>query len=461
LKSLLPFYAGQVKCIFIDPPYNTKSAFTHYDDNLEHSVWLSMMYPRLELLRELLAEDGSIWITLDDNESHYLKIMLDEIFGRQNFVANVIWQKKHTRANDAKWFSDNHDHILCFAKNKEKWQRNLLERTDEANSSYSNPDNDPRGIWQSLPLQAKSGTDTNFIHTFKNGVSWTPPKGRFSAFSHQTLDEMEDDNRIWFGKDGKNIPRYKKFLSETKDGLVPVTVWLHQEVGHNQDAKSEVKIFNADEVFDTPKPEALLQRILHLSTNENDLVLDSFLGSGTTAAVAHKMHRCYIGIEIGEHAKSHVVPRLKKVIEGEQGGISKAVNWQGGGSFRFCELGETVFDRFGALNPAIRFDDLAAHLWFLETKTPILQKTDKKTPLVGIFHQRAYYLLYNGILGDKRPQGGNVLTKKVLESLPHFNEFTAQGLEIVIYGEACRLGEKALQTSKITFKQIPYDVTDH
>lgn len=417
-----------------------------------------MMYPRLEILRELLSEDGSIWITLDDNESHYLKIMLDEILGRKNFVANVVWQKKHTRANDAKWFSDNHDHIFCYAKNKEKWQRNLLERTEEVNSSYSNPDNDPRGVWQSLPLQAKSGTDANFTHTFKNGVSWSPPKGRFSAFSHQTLDEMEKDNRIWFGKNGNNIPRYKKFLSETKDGLVPVTIWLHQEVGHNQDAKKESKVFNTDEVFDTPKPEKLIQRILTLATSKNDLVLDSFLGSGTTAAVAHKMNRRYIGIEIGEHAKTHVVPRLKKVIEGEQCGISKAVGWQGGGSFRFCELGEEVFDAFGSLNPNIRFDDLAAHIWYLENHFP-LQKNTEKSPLIGTFNGKAYYLLYNGILGDKRPQSGNVLTRKLMAELPYFAEFMQQGMDIVVYGEACRLGEAQLAEKKITFKQIPYDVT--
>ncbi|MBR1818826.1 MAG: site-specific DNA-methyltransferase [Neisseriaceae bacterium] len=518
LKSLLPFYAGQVKCIFIDPPYNTKSAFKHYDDNLEHSLWLSLMYPRLELLRELLSEDGSIWITLDDNESHYFKVMADEIFGRKNFVANVVWQKKHTRANDATNFSDNHDHILCYAKNKEKWARNLLERTDESNSSYSNPDNDPRGVWQTSPLHAKSGSENNknFSYTFKNGVVWQPPVGTFPRFSEETLKRLDDDNRIWFGKNGTNVPRQKKFLSEIQNGLVPVTIWLHEEVGHNQDAKNEVKLFNADEVFDTPKPERLIQRILQIATNENDLVLDSFLGSGTTVAVAHKMNRRYIGIEMGEHAKTHIVPRLKAVIDGEQGGISvskeffalenddlqeldleiddikkfekiltilcketelidkttlnnlkKAVKtkkvksesvWQGGGSFCFCELGETVFDEQGQINSAVRFADLAHHLWYMENRIPFAVPNEY-SPLLGVYQEKAIYLLYNGILGDKRPNGGNVLTQKIFTTLPKIDEMVAKKINIIVYGEACRLSEQQLAEKNMVFKQIPYDVS--
>lgn len=324
LKALESKYAGQVKCIYIDPPYNTGTAFEHYDDNLEHSTWLSLMKPRLELLRNLLDEDyGTIWISIDDDEGHYLKVLCDQIFGRNNFVNTCIWHKKHTRSNDARWFSDNHDFILVYAKNKEKWKPNLLPRTEENTEGYKNLDNDPRGAWVSLPLQAKSGTDINFEHTFANGVVWSPPKGRFSAFSHKSLEEMEKDNRIWFGKDNKNIPRYKKFLSEVKDGFVPTTLWFRDEVGDNQEAKKEVKEINSADVFPTPKPEKLIERILTLATNEGDLVLDSFLGSGTTAAVAQKMNRRYIGIEMGDHAYTHCKLRLDKVISGEdKGGIS-------------------------------------------------------------------------------------------------------------------------------------------
>ncbi|MDO4788378.1 MAG: site-specific DNA-methyltransferase, partial [Johnsonella sp.] len=278
LKALESKYAGKVKCIYIDPPYNTGSAFEHYDDNLEHSTWLSLMKQRLDILRNLLSDDGSIWISIDDDEGHYLKVICDEIFGRNNFVATCIWHKKHTRANDAKCFSDNHDFILVYAKIKETWRPNLLPRTEESMKGYTNPDNDPRGVWSSMPLQAKSGTDSNFKHIFSNGIEWSPPKGRFSAFSHESLNEMENDNRIWFGKDGKNVPRYKKFLSEVKSGFVPTTIWFRDEVGDNQEAKTEVKFVDSTSVFQTPKPERLIERVLTLGSNRGDLVLDSFLG---------------------------------------------------------------------------------------------------------------------------------------------------------------------------------------
>ena len=365
LKALESKYAGQVKCIYIDPPYNTGSAFEHYDDNLEHSIWLGLMKPRLEILRHLLSDDGSLWISIDDDEQAYLKVLCDEVFGRNNFVSNCIWQKKHTRANDAKWFSDNHDFILVYARNKEHWARNLLPRTQENIDGYSNPDNDPRGVWQSLPLQAKSGSDANFEHVFRNGVSWKPPKGRFSAFSHTSLDEMELDNRIWFGKDGKSVPRYKKFLSEVKDGFVPTTLWFRDEVGDNQEAKTEVKSIVPDDPFGTPKPERLLKRVLEIATVKSDLILDSFLGSGTTAAVAHKMGRRYIGIEMGNHAYTHCKVRLDKVISGEdKGGITKSTNWTSGGGYKFYELAPTLIlqDDFGQeiINPEYNAEMLAS-----------------------------------------------------------------------------------------------------
>lgn len=457
LKALLPYYKGQVKCIYIDPPYNTGSRFTtdgkklQYDDNLEHSEWLSTMYPRLELLRELLLRKGSLWISIDDDESHYLKVICDEIFGRKNFVANIIWNKKHTRANDARWFSDNHDHILCYAKNKEIWERNLIPRGEKDSKGYSNVDNDPRGVWASGPCHAKTPNKKDIYEiTTPSGRKLMPPSGTSWRFSKDRFQELIADNRIYFGAAGNNVPRYKRFLSDVQNGIVPVTIWMRDDVGDNQEAKSEVKNFNSTEVFTTPKPERLIERVLTLATNEGDLVLDSFLGSGTTCAVAQKMGRKYIGIEMGEHAITHCVPRMKAVIDGEQGGISKALNWQGGGGYTFYDLGETVFDENGNINKEVDFKTLASHIWFSETKTPLLDF--EKSPLLGVYNGMVYYLLYNGILGDKKPDGGNVLTQKVFDNLEKF-----EGKK-VIYGEATRMNEEKRKLNNITFKQTPYDI---
>lgn len=325
LKALESKYAGQVKCIYIDPPYNTGYAFKHYDDNLEHSIWLSLMKPRLEILRNLLDKDyGTIWISIDDDEGHYVKTLCDEIFGRKNFVNTCIWQKKHTRANDAKWFSDNHDFILVYARNKECWKPNLLPRSEESIEGYINPDFDPRGVWASGPCHAKTPNKKDIYPIITpSGRKIMPPPGTSWRFSKEKMNSLIKDNRIWFGVDGNNVPRYKRFLTDVQEGFVPLTIWLRDEVGDNQEAKKEVKKIDPISVFDTPKPERLLQRILTIATNEGDLVLDSFLGSGTTAAVAHKMNRRYIGVELGDHAYTHCKVRLDKVISGEdQGGIS-------------------------------------------------------------------------------------------------------------------------------------------
>lgn len=254
-------------------------------------------------------------------------------------------------------------------------------------------------------------------------------------------------------QDGNNVPAPKIFLSEVKQGVVPQTFWSYEEVGHTQEAKKEAVTLLKDSVFGTPKPERLIQRVLQIATNPGDLVLDSFLGSGTTAAVAHKMGRRYIGIELGDHAVSHCQPRLKKVVDGEQGGISQAVNWQGGGGFRFFRLGQPVFDAYGFIHPDIRFQSLASHIWYAETRTPLSNDPAvEPSPLLGVHQGTAYYLLYNGILGDRRPQGGNVLTSKVLALLPEHHG------PKVIFGETARLGPARLQQEQITFKQIPYDV---
>lgn len=454
VKAITPFFAGRVKCFAIDPPYNTGSAFQQYDDNVEHSIWLSMMYPRLELMRDLLAEDGSIWVCIDDNEGHYLKVMMDEVFGRRNFVAHIVWQKTHTRENRTD-VATVHDTILLYAKNREVWKdiRNPLPASESQLDRYSNPDNDPRGSWASLPAHAKAEKGRRqaqfFTVTTPSGRKIDPPKGRCWLYTEPRFAEMVADNRIWFGADGSNAPRVKKFISEVQSGLVPSTMWLHTEVGTTGRAKSElVALFPGETPFSTPKPEDLLARILTIATNPDDIVCDPFLGSGTAAAVAHKMGRRYIGIEMGDHAVTHCVPRLKKVIEGEQGGISKTVEWKGGGGFRFARLGSPIFTPDGTIHPDIRFSTLAAHIWFSDTRTAWQGKG--KSPLLGIHNGTAYYLLFNGILGDKRPLAGNVLNAITFRQLPpHLGPK-------IVYGEACQWGPDRLSRENIEFRKIPH-----
>lgn len=453
LKALLPFYRGRVKCIYIDPPYNTQYAFSHYDDKLEHSQWLTMMYPRLVLLRELLAEDGSIWVSIDDCEGHYLKVLMDEVFGRSAFIANVVWQKRTSRENRAS-IGTSHDHILLYSKcGAIEWKntRNLLPATEKG---YSNPDNDPRGPWRSIPFSAQ-GYRANQMYDIETptGKILSPPKGRCWGATNPEYLKLLAENRVYFPNGGDGRPRIKQFPENVK-GLVPMTLWLASEVGDTEDSKKEIlALFADDDPFGTPKPESLIQRILHISTKPGDLVLDSFLGSGTTAAVAHKTGRRWIGIEMGDHAVTHCLPRLEKVIGGEQGGISEAVNWQGGGGFRFHTLGQPVFDADGGIHPTVRFSALAAYLWHFETGEPARQTFN--TPFLGMHDGIAYYLLYNGILGDRRPQGGNVLTSAVLA---HLDEISPHIGSRVIYGETTRLGEARLREAGITFKQIPYDI---
>ena len=465
LKALLPFYTGKIKCIFIDPPYNTGSAFEHYDDKLEHSQWLTMMYPRLVLLRELLADDGSLWITIDDDEAHYLKVLCDEVFTRNNFVSNVIWQKKFSPQNDAKWLSDMHDHVLVYAKNKRVWRPVKLKITNGSKKDRGIDDGDIRGHWLSVDYTCNKNKfeRPNLYYPIINPNTlkeiW-PKETAVWRFSQERHQQNVDNKQIYWGKTGSNkVPRFKNFETLMLDDIVPSTIWFHQDVGNTQEAKKEVTILNAYSPFTTPKPERLIQQLLHIATSENDLILDSFLGSGTTAAVAHKMNRRYIGIEMGEHAQTHCIPRLEKVIAGEQGGISKAVNWAGGGGFSFYTLGEAVFDAEGHISQAVRFNALAAYIWLLETKTACSIKTETATtPYFGTHDGTAYYLLYNGILGDRRPNGGNVLTSSVLA---HLNSLHTHHGKKVVFGEASRLGAAKLAAENIIFKQIPYELHEN
>ncbi len=373
LKALEQDYAGQIKCIYIDPPYNTGSAFAHYDDSVEHSIWLSLIKQRIDILYSLLADNGSMWISIDDDEQAYLKVICDEIFGRANFVCSVIWHKKGTRSNDARWFSDNHDYILVYAKNKEDWKPNLLPRPEDSADGYSNPDNDPRGVWASGPCHAKTPNPKDIYEiTTPSGRTLLPPPGTSWRFSQERFQQLISENRIWFGKNGDNVPRFKRFLTDVQDGFVPTTLWFREEVGDNQEAKKEVKLIDKDDVFSTPKPERLIERILTLASKEGDLVLDSFLGSGTTAAVAHKMGRKWIGIELGNHAYTHCKIRMDKVIDGEQGGISKSVNWHGGGGYKFYELAPSLLvpnpkiPSIKQINPEYTFEQLCEAICKIE-----------------------------------------------------------------------------------------------
>lgn len=464
LKALIPFYAGRVKCIFIDPPYNTQSAFEHYDDKLEHSQWLSLIYPRLVTLRELLSEDGSIWITIDDREAHYLKALMDEVFGRVNFIANVVWEKVYTPKSNGRGLSADHDHLLVFAKSQ-KWFEsgwNLVPRSTEQASRFKNPDNDLDGPWRTYPLDVRTEDGARrekyrYEVVLPSGRSVRPPPGRHWALPQEEFERQRAAGAIFFGKNGDSMPTKKVYLKHAREGVIARTWWTYKEVGGNQDAKREVLALFGDSGFITPKPEGLICRVLTIATNRGDLVLDSFLGSGTTAAVAHKMGRRYIGIEIGEHARTHCIPRLQKVIEGEQGGISTAVNWKGGGGFRFYILGDPVFLPDGGINPKVRFKALAGYVWHFETGQPAAR--DFKSPLLGEYDGTAYYLLYNGILGDKRPQGGNVLTQAVLAELDNRSpKKGAREGKRVIYGEKTLLSDRRLTGENIVFKQIPYDI---
>ena len=370
LKALEQEFSGQVKCVFIDPPYNTGSAFAHYDDGLEHSIWLGLMRDRLELIKRLLADDGSLWITIDDNEAHYLKVLCDEVFGRANFVANCLWQKVYSERMDARGFSVSHDHLLVyqktdaffpiqlpkdqnaaqfgfFDKKANKYYRRRSLRKEGSESLRQ----DRPSMW--YPIPAPDGKDIFPVKPDGTEGRWRWKKENVPA----NMDQLE-----FIQKDGRWEIYVKQYLEESPT-RPPSTFWPNEEVGHNHEAKLEVRAFNSADVFSTPKPERLLKRVLEIATNPGDLVLDSFAGSGTTGAVAHKMGRRWIMVELGEHCHTHIVPRLKMVVNGEdQGGISKVVEWNGGGGFRYYKLAPSliVSDRWG--NPVINPEYNAAQL---------------------------------------------------------------------------------------------------
>lgn len=460
LKALLPYYKGRVKCIYIDPPYNTGSAFAQYDDNLEHSTWLSLMFPRLELLREFLREDGSIWISIDDDEQAYLKVMCDEIFGRRNFIIDVIWRKRDGAPNDRKIGSVN-EHILVFAKEKIATSKktiaeenfNLMPRTEKANAQYrvfKEPNGpDPRGPFRKIDTTA-NGKGGRFvkslfypvINPFTHQEVW-PREGTCWRHNKADMDRLQKEGRLYWGVNGTaTTPMRKLYMSEAKKGMTTPSIW--EDVGYNQHASSEIeKIFGSKAAFETPKPERLIERVLQVASNPGDLVLDSFLGSGTTAAVAQKMGRRYIGIEMEDTAMTHVAPRLRKVIDGEQGGISKELGWKGGGGFRFYHLGSTLYSADGMLNESVDPLALGAFIFYKETGTSI--GDGAKLPYLGMAEDTAYYLLYN-------KEKNTVLDARTYAAL------TADAPKKVIYADLCRMGKERMEADGIVFRQIPYDI---
>ncbi|MEI6647819.1 MAG: site-specific DNA-methyltransferase [bacterium] len=484
LKALLPYYAGQVKCIYIDPPYNTGNEGWAYNDNVNsplirdwlgktvgkegetldrHDRWLCMIYPRLALLRQFLSEDGAIFISIDDNEVAKLRLLMDEIYGEPNFVTSIAWQKIYTIKNSAKHLSEMHDYVVIYAKTKNSWNRNLFPRSDDAEGDYSNPDNDPRGVWACNALQSRNyySKGTYSIHSPGGRLIEGPPKGTYWRMEEAKLWELDADKRVWWGKTNNNSPRIKKFLTEAKEGVVPSTWWDHRFAGTNSGAKTELRDIlggNEAELFNTPKPWQLIQRILQIGTNADSIVLDSFSGSGATAHATLRQNledggtRRFILVEMEpEIARTVTAERVRRVAQGYTNAKGEEVAGLGGG-FRYCELGEPLFDETGMIRETVKFSELARHVYFSETGEPLPRARVLNTPLLGVCRGVGIYLLYNGILGDESANGGNVLTRQTLAKLPPFDG------PKVIYCAGCLLSRDRLQAARITVRQTPYEI---
>ena len=347
-------YRGKIKLVYIDPPFNTGQMFQDYNDAVEHSIWLTQMRDRFVQIRELLAADGSVWVHLDDSELAYCRVVMDEVFGRQNFVSSVIWQKADTLRNDATRFSSSHDTMLVFAKDIRLWRTNRLPRSEEMNATYRNPDGDPRGPWLPVPLQAPGirPNSTFEVVSPRTGKRHLPPPGKCWRRSPAELADLIEQDRVWFGRDGLGVPQLKRYLTEVGD-RVPDTLWSVKEVGGNRQSKAEMAALFQGATFATPKPERLMQRVLQVASTPGDIVLDCFAGSATTAAVAHKMERRWVTVELSDdNYNNYDRPRLTKIVQGEDsGGITADVGWAGGGGFRCLEVGPSMFvtDNDGAV----------------------------------------------------------------------------------------------------------------
>ena len=477
LKSLLPEYEGKIKCIYIDPPYNTGNEGWIYNDNVNdekikrwlgqvvgkegedlsrHDKWLCMMYPRLKLLHKLLAEDGAIFISIDDNENGNLRIILDEIFGNNNLITTVIWQKIYTVKNSAKYFSEMHDYIVAYAKRLSSWHRNLLPRNEELNASYTNPDNDPRGDWTTNAIQARNFYSLgSYEITSPTGKKFLPPAGTYWRVSKEKFEELNNDKRVWWGKNGESVPRIKKFLTEAKEGVVPATIWFHEDVGTNAEAKAEVReiLKDDDKIFITPKPTRLIKRILELTTDKKSIVLDSFAGSGTTAHSVLKLNnldkgdRKFILVETMDYAETITAERVRRVMQG-YGEDSKAVEGLGG-SFDFYEMGDAIFLSDGNLNESIGVDEIRCYVAFTEnipSDRQVSQDNEYSPYLLGFLDETAYFFVYE-------PEKTTALNLEFLATL-NFRPKAS-----VMYADNCLLSDDELKRFNIIFKKIPRDIT--
>ncbi len=485
LKALLPQYAGKIKCIYIDPPYNTGNEGWIYNDNVNspmlkewlgkevgkddltrHDKWLCMMVPRLKLLRELLADDGAIFISIDDNEQHTLRQMMDEIFGEDNFIANIIWQKKFSPQNDAKYFSDNHDFILCYAKIKingdvsQGWVRNLLPRTKESDSRFSNPDNDIRGDWTSSDFTVKTySKEYDYAITTPSGKIIKPTKGRCWQTSKENFLELLNDNRIWFGEDGNNVPRLKKFRTEVQEGFVPLTIWMHSEVGHNQQAKQEIKdIFGQEFPFESPKPVSLIKRILQLSTEKDSIILDSFAGSGTTMHAVIDLNkedggnRKCILIQMTEVTKAEPKKNICRDITRER--VKRAIEKYGYDSgFKYYRVGIPIDAETLLSGNLPTYKQFADYVYYLCTGESLKNKIDinEKTYFVGEQGNSVIYLVYKQDFEELTRMALNLsLAEKITEG--------KKNKRIVVYAPACFLEEDYMREKNIEYVGIPYNL---
>ena len=480
LRALLPYYAGRVKCVYIDPPYNTGNEGWKYNDKVNspqirrwldktvggeaddlcrHDKWLCMMYPRLRLLRDFLCDDGVIFISIDDNEQHRLRMLMDEIFGGDNFIASISWQGLHTTKNDAKGFSVNNEFILGYAKNISLIKINGVIKSEESQLKYKNRDNDPRGEYLLTPLHAKSGNSASvYDFVFSNGQKWRAPEGCYPRFSESALKKLDADNRIYLDPKGIRAPYRKTFKNEISDRMPPPTFWSHKQFGSTLEANAELRDILGRGQFDNPKPTRLIKNILDIMDTKKSIIMDSFAGSGTTAQAVLQQNkedggnRQFILVEMDkEISETITAKRIQKVIRGYKNG-DKTIAPLGGG-VRFCTLGTPLFDENGNIGTEVKFNDLAAHVFFSHTGSPIPKKT--KTALLGEYGEQAIYLLYNGIMGDKSKNGGNILTSAILSKLPPPSDKT---MRRVIYGEGVLLSKERLARENIDFRQIPYHI---
>ena len=489
LKALLPHYAGRVKCIYIDPPYNTGNEGWVYNDNVRsplmqdwlrkhspvdgedlerHDKWLCMMWPRLHLLRELLRDDGVIFVSIDDNEVHHLRMLMDEVFGEENFIAHVVWHSKYTQSNDARYLSRQHESVLLFARNKPALFKLRIKRPTSMNKSYTNPDNDPRGPWKPTPLHAKSGSG-NYKHVFANGYEWTAPVGRYPRFAPNRLRMLEKDSRIYFGKHGTGIPNVKTFLSELDDGVVSPSIWHYSEVGHTHGANEEFAEVMGKGVFDNPKPTGLIERAIQLSTlvpSGNSeatpvVILDSFAGSGTTAHAVLALNkedggnRRFILVECEDYADSITAERVRRVISGVPNAKNKQLKDGLGGSFAYCTLGEAIDIESLLKGDALpSFFDIASYLLHTATGISALPDDLEKLDGDGRFYsdgERDYYLIYQPILEFLR--SGNAALN--LERAERIRE---KDRPAVVFAAATYISQSALSKWRITFCQLPYEL---